>query len=122
MVTEHVEGRVAETGLYSDPRVLPLALVSAEELTFCEGFAQRGRTFFSLAHGWKASPGSRQSFKNYLIELGGGTAARSDHADEMFARSTAERAKRIFGKDYDPEDVRQRLEGRDTGESGKAAS
>jgi len=105
-----VEERLQESGFLQGKRVAPLAIVSAEELFFCEGFMQQGETLLALISGWKSSPAAApHSFKNYLIELGGGRAPGSDHFELRFAEAAAEQTKRIFGTEHDPAELLARL-------------
>lgn len=104
--------RLASAGHLQDDRIAPLAVISAEELFFCEGFMERGETLLGLISGWKHDPESApQSFKNYLIEHGEGQAPGGDHFERRFAEATAERAKRIFGKDESVDEILAHLRG-----------
>jgi hypothetical protein len=105
-----VEERLQESGFLQGERVTTLAIVSAEELFFCEGFMHQGKTLLALISGWKSSPDAApHSFKNYLIELGEGRAPGSDHFELRFAEAAAEQSKRIFGTEHDPAELLARL-------------
>lgn len=104
-VNREVQRRLEGCGYLRQPRVAPLALVSAEELCFCEGYMERDRTFLSLIRGWKTGSEADQPLKNYLVTLGGGRAPASDHAERTFARATADYARRLLGSEWDPDDV-----------------
>jgi hypothetical protein len=98
--------RLLAAGHLRGEKVAPLAIVSAEELFFCEGFMERGESFLALISGWKSDPASApHSFKNYLIEHGGGRAPGAEHFEQRFAEAGAEQAKRLFGKDHSAEEV-----------------
>lgn len=79
-----VESQLRQKGYLQDPRIGALAIVSAEELFFCEGFMEQGRTFLALIRGWKSGPHRDLPFKNYLIEEGGGRAPSSRHFHDRF--------------------------------------
>lgn len=108
-IIEEVEETVRAAGYLTDNRIGPLSIVSAEELFFCEGHMEQGRSFLRQIRGWKSGPLGRQSFKNHLIELGSGRAPGSDHFERLFSEATAERAKRLFGKEYDVDEIHERL-------------
>jgi hypothetical protein len=104
----HLEGIIAKTeelvrkaGHLRDERVGRLAIVSAEELFFCEGFMQQGRTFLSLVRGWKSGPYANVSFKNHLIAEGHGRAPSSDHFVRRFEEFNAENMHRVLGGEAD---------------------
>lgn len=105
-----IEERLAAAGHLQDQRIAPLAVISAEELFFCEGFMERGETLLGLVSGWKndrdAAP---HSFKNFLIEHGGGRAPGGEHFERRFAEAAGERAKRIFGKEESVDEILARL-------------
>jgi hypothetical protein len=92
------ERRVREAGHLRGERVGGLAIVSAEELFFCEGFMQQGRTFLSLIRGWKTGPYPDISFKNHLIAEGHGRAPSSDHFVRRFEEFNAENMRRVLGQ------------------------
>jgi hypothetical protein len=98
--------RLVTAGHLQGEKIAPLAIVSAEELFFCEGFMERGESFLALISGWKSDPSSAQhSFKNYLIEHGDGRAPGGKHFEQRFAEAAAEQAKRLFGKDHSAAEV-----------------
>jgi hypothetical protein len=98
-IIEAIEKRVHEAGYLQDERIGTLSIVSAEELFFCEGFMQQGRSFLALIRGWKSGPYPELSFKNYLIELGGGRAPSSRHFKARHAQFEAENMNRILGSE-----------------------
>lgn len=79
--------------------------LSAAELSFCEGFMERGKTFLGLVRGWKSGSEAPYLFKNYLIALGGGKAPASEHARLRFARANADYLSRLFGSEQTAEDI-----------------
>jgi hypothetical protein len=89
---------VRREGHLTDGRIGGLSIVSAEELFFCEGFMQQGKSFLALIRGWKSGPHPDISFKNYLIELGGGRAPSSTHFEERYAQFHADIIARIAGR------------------------
>ncbi|MFI4989788.1 MAG: hypothetical protein ACHQHO_02570 [Solirubrobacterales bacterium] len=89
---------VRREGHLTDERIGGLSIVSAEELFFCEGFMQQGKSFLALIRGWKSGPHPDISFKNYLIELGGGRAPSSTHFEKRYAQFHAEIIARIAGQ------------------------
>lgn len=102
--------RLATAGHLQAEKIAPLAILSAEELFFCEGFMEQGESFLALISGWKSDPASApHSFKNYLIEHGGGRAPGGDHFEERFAEAAVEQAKRLFGKEYSVAETLARL-------------
>jgi hypothetical protein len=105
-----ISERLAVAGYLQDERIAPLAVISAEELFFCEGFMERGETLLGLISGWKNDPQSApHSFKNFLIEHGDGRAPGGEHFERRFAEAAGERAKRIFGKEESVDDILIRL-------------
>lgn len=102
-VMEEVEARVRAAGHLVDNRIGPLAIVSAEDLFFCEGFMQQGRSFLSLIRGWRSGRDARHSFKNSLIDLGGGRAPGSDHFERRYSEALSLYVKRLLGQDVSPE-------------------
>jgi hypothetical protein len=104
-IHSEVQNCIGTAGCLQDERVGPLAILSSEELFFCEGFMQQGKTFLALISGWKSSPNAAHPFKNYLIELGGGQAPGSDHFERRFAEATAEYTKRLFGTEHSPDQI-----------------
>lgn len=109
-----IEERLAAAGHLQDERIAPLAVISAEELFFCEGFMERGETLLGLVSGWKHDPDAApHAFKNFLIEHGGGRAPGGEHFERRFAEAAGERAKRIFGKDESVDEILARLRSED---------
>jgi hypothetical protein len=74
-----------------------LAIVSAEDLVFCEGHMQQGRTLLSLLRSWKSGVGANRPFKNELIALGGGRAPASGYFERRFAEASAEYMNKVIG-------------------------
>jgi hypothetical protein len=104
-VTNYVLARVREEGYLQGDKVGDLAVVSAEELFFCEGFMQSGRSLVSLIRGWKSGPTRNLPFKNYLIALGGGRAPGSEHFERRFAEANADFMARMLGSNVTADDV-----------------
>jgi hypothetical protein len=104
-VSGETERQVDALGYLTSDRIAPLAVISAEELCFCEGFMERGKTFLSLIRGWKSGPESSYSFKNYLVALGDGKAPASEHAKLRFAQASADYFARLFGFEGTAEEV-----------------
>jgi hypothetical protein len=110
-VTAYVTERVRAAGHLADARIGPLAVVSAEELFFCEAFMQRGLSFLSLIRGWKSGADAALPFKNYLIVRGGGRAPGSEHFERRFAEATANYMRRLLNSDVTPDDVLEHAKG-----------
>ena len=105
-IDEEIRHGLAVEGHLEAMKIAPLAIVSAEELFFCEGFMERGESFLTLIAGWKSDPSaSSHSFKNYLIEHGGGQAPGSKHFEHRYAEASAEQFRRLFGKEVSPDEV-----------------
>lgn len=107
----HMAGIIAKTedlvcaaGHLQGDRVGHLAIVSAEDLFFCEGFMQYGRTFLSLVRGWKSGPYAAMSFKNFLIAEGSGRAPSSAHFVGRFKEFNDENLQRVLGRGPSPRD------------------
>ena len=98
-----VEKQVRKAEYLQGERIGGLAIVSAEELFFCEGFMQQGRTFLSLIRGWKTGAHPDLSFKNHLIEEGHGRAPSSEHLERRFAEFNVENMNRVLGLEEDQE-------------------
>jgi hypothetical protein len=96
------EKLVRDAGHLQAERVGQLAIVSAEDLFFCEGFMQQGRTFLSLVRGWKRGPYANMSFKNHLIAEGRGRAPSSDHFVRRFEEFNTENMRRVLGRGAGP--------------------
>lgn len=78
-------------------KVGELAIVSAEDLFFCEGHMENGRTLLSLLRSWKSGGGANRPFKNELIALGGGRAPASSYFERRFAEASAEYTNKVIG-------------------------
>lgn len=111
-VVEEVDARVAGIADLRDERIGQLAILSAEDLFFCEGFMQQGRSFLSLLRSWKSGSGARLPFKNHLVRLGGGRAPGSRHFERRFAEANAEYMRRLFGSNVTADEVLARVQGR----------
>jgi hypothetical protein len=98
-IVREAQQLVRDAGHLLGERIGDLAIVSAEELFFCEGFMQQGRTFLSLVRGWKSGPYADISFKNHLIAEGRGRAPSSDHFVKRFEEFNAENMNRVLGRD-----------------------
>ena len=105
---EEIEKRVEAAGWLLDPRIATLSIISAEELFFCEGFMEQGRSFISLIRDWKAGPSAAGPLKNYLVELGGGRAPGSRHFELRFAEANASYVGRLLGKEISAEEILSR--------------
>ncbi|MBS1894900.1 MAG: hypothetical protein JST59_26675 [Actinobacteria bacterium] len=109
-ISEAITDGLAAAGYLQCERIAPLAIVSAEELFFCEGFMEQGESFLTLISGWKHDPDAApHSFKNFLIERAGGRAPGGDHFEERFAEAAAEQTKRIFGREESVDEVLSHL-------------
>ena len=104
-----VADQVRKAGYLQGERVGGLAMVSAEELFFCEGFMQQGRTFLSLIRGWKGGPYPDLSFKNHLIEEGRGRAPSSEHLERRFAEFNVDSMNRVGGGEEDLETTLEKM-------------
>jgi hypothetical protein len=104
-VISKVKELVCDDGYLQGERVGELAIVSAEELFFCEGFMRHGRSFLSLIRGWKDGVYRFASFKNYLIAEGDGRAPASEHFMRRFAEFNVENMNRVLGFQYDTADA-----------------
>lgn len=99
-IGRRIDQRLAETGRLQGDRIARLALISAEELFFCEGMMERGTSFLSLISGWKSDPvAANQSLKNHLVDRAGGRAPGAAHFDLVAAEAFAEQGRRLFGSD-----------------------
>jgi hypothetical protein len=102
---DEIQQRVRRAGWLCHARIAPLTIISAEDLFFCEGFMQQGRSFLGLIRGWKSGPGARGPFKNYLVELGGGQAPASPHFEHRFAEANSGYIARLLGQDTTPDQI-----------------
>jgi hypothetical protein len=109
-----VEKQVRKAGHLQGERIGGLAIVSAEELFFCEGFMQQGRTFLSLIRGWKSGPHPDLSFRNHLIEEGRGRAPSSEHLERRFAEFNVENMNRVLGREEDLETALEKMRAGDS--------
>ena len=109
LITRTVEARVRDAGYLCGERVAGLAIISAEELFFCEGFMQQGATFLALIRGWKWGPHPDLSFKNHLIELGNGRAPISEYCERCFAEFNVHNMNQVFGQEEDPDTALQKM-------------
>ncbi len=105
LIVEVLERRLRDEGYLQQERVGRLGIVSAEELFFCEGFMEQGKSFLALIRGWKSGSRSNLPLKNYLIELGGGRAPGSKHFELRFAQANAENMRRMLGKEVSSESI-----------------
>ena len=96
VISEVAEALHAE-GLLAQDKVGGLAIVSAEELVFCEGDMEQGRTLLSLLRHWKSDEYANLPFKNALIALGGGRAPASTHFERSFAEASATYMNNLLG-------------------------
>ncbi len=104
-VLRAVDSRIREKSFLQQERVGSLAIVSADELFFCEGFMQKGTSFLALIRGWKSGPMANAPFKNYLIALGHGRAPSSDHFVRRFAEANVDYMSRMLGQQHSVESV-----------------
>jgi hypothetical protein len=117
LIIRALKQRVRDAGHLQGDCIPGLAIVSAEELFFCEGFMQQGLTFLALVRGWKSGPHPDLSFKNYLIELGNGRAPISEHCERRFAEFNVENMNRVLGLE---EDITSALENMHAGRPASA--
>jgi hypothetical protein len=104
-ILREVDSRIREKRFLQQERVGSLAIVSADELFFCEGFMQKGTSFLALLRGWKSGPMANAPFKNYLIALGNGHAPASDHFVRRFAEANVDYMRRMLGQQHSVESV-----------------
>ena len=97
LIIAALEQWIRNEGYLTDARIGHLAIISAEELFFCEGAMQKGKSLLGLTRGWKSGDAAHLPFKNYLIEQGGGQAPGSDHFVQRFAEANAENERRMLG-------------------------
>ena len=96
-IMDEVRAAVRAENYLCQDKVGALAIVSAEDLFFCEGHMEGGRTLLSLLRSWKSGAGANRPFKNELIALGGGRAPGSRHFERRFAESSAEYMNKVIG-------------------------
>jgi hypothetical protein len=106
-----VDDLIREKKYLQHERVGELAIISAEELFFCEGFMQIGTSFLALVRGWKSGPMANVSLKNYLIALGHGRAPGSEHFVRRFAEANVDYMSRMLGQQNSVESVLANLHG-----------
>lgn len=104
-ILREVDSRIREKRFLQQERVGSLAIVSADELFFCEGFMQKGTSFLALLRGWKSGPMANAPFKSYLIALGNGHAPASDHFVRRFAEANVDYMRRMLGQQHSVESV-----------------
>lgn len=104
-ILREVDRLIREKGYLQHERVGSLAIVSAEELFFCEGFMEKGTTFLALMRGWKSGPMASTPLKNYLITLGNGHAPGSQHFVHRFAEANVDYMSRMLGQQQSVESV-----------------
>jgi hypothetical protein len=113
-ILREVDRRIHEKEFLQHDRIGSLAIVSAEELFFCEGFMQKGTSFLALLRGWKSGPMASAPLKNYLIVLGHGHAPGSEHFVRRFAEANVDYMSRMLGQQQSVESVLADLRGSDT--------
>jgi hypothetical protein len=104
-VMDAVRDGLRKEGYLCQEKVGPLAIVSAEDLFFCEGHMQQGRTLLSLIRSWKSGPRADLPFKNELVAIGGGRAPGSGHFEQRFAEANSSWMNKLLGKSITPEQV-----------------
>jgi hypothetical protein len=104
-IMEEVSRIVAAEGYLRHPKAGHLAIISAEDLFFCEGHMQQGKSLLSLLRSWKSGPGAKLPFKNELVTLGGGRAPGSDYFERRFAEASAQYMNRLLVSGVTAEDV-----------------
>jgi hypothetical protein len=82
-----------------------LAIVSAEDLFFCEGHMEEGRSLLSLIRSWKSGSGAQLPFKNELIARGEGRAPGSSYFERRFAEANASYINALLGGSVTAEQV-----------------
>jgi hypothetical protein len=112
-ILREVDRRIRAKGYLQYERVGSLAIVSAEELFFCEGFMEKGTSLLALLRGWKSGPMASAPLKNYLIALGGGRTPGSKHFVRRFAEANVDYMSRMLGQQNTVESVLANLRGSD---------
>jgi hypothetical protein len=112
-ILREVDRLIRETGYLQDERVGSLAIVSAEELFFCEGFMEKGTSFLALVRGWKSGSMASAPLMNYLIALGRGHARGSKHFVRRFAEANVDYMSRMLGQQKSVESVLANIRGPD---------
>jgi urease accessory protein UreF len=111
-VMEVVREALQAEDLLQQAQVGELAIVSAEDLFFCEGHMEQGRSLLRLIRSWKSGAGAHLPFKNELISIGGGRAPGSSHFERRFAEASSSYINMLLGKSISAEQVLERA--RDT--------
>jgi len=104
-VMNAVRDALRDEGYLRQDKVGGLAIVSAEDLFFCEGHMQQGRTFLSSIRSWKSGPRADLPFKNELVALGGGRAPGSTHFEHRFAEAISHWINQLLGASTTSEQV-----------------
>ena len=102
-VLQTIRGALRDAGHLQQDKAGGLAIVSAEDLVFCEGHMEQGRTFLSLIRSWKSGPRADLPFKHELVALGGGRAPGSTHFTRRFAEANADWVNKLLGEAVTPE-------------------
>jgi hypothetical protein len=97
-VLDEVRDALRAEGLLCQDKVGELAIVSAEDLFFCEGHMEQGRSLLSLIRSWKSGPRAHLPFKNELIAIGGGQAPGSSYFERRFAEASSSYMNQLLGK------------------------
>jgi hypothetical protein len=100
-----------EEGYLRQDKVGELAIVSAEDLFFCEGHMQQGPTLLSLIRSWKSGPRADLPFKNELIAIGGGRAPGSEYFEHRFAEANSNWMNKLLGKSITADEVLEHARG-----------
>jgi hypothetical protein len=104
-IIEEVRDALRAKNYLCQDKVGELAVVSAEDLFFCEGHMEQGRTLLSLLRSWTSGPGANRPFKNELIALGGGRAPSSSYFERRFAEASAEYMSKVIGEAVTADEV-----------------
>ena len=104
-VMDEVRDALVAEGLLHQDTVDELAIVSAEDLFFCEGHMEQGRSLLSLIRSWKSGPRANLPFKNALVALGGGRAPGSSHFEQRFAEASSIYINKLLGGSVTPEQI-----------------
>lgn len=107
-ISQAVRDSLASNGYLDHAKVGDLAIVSAEDLFFCEGHMQRGQTLLKLTRRWKSGDLGDFPFKNTLIALGGGRAPGSTYFERRFAEANAEWIDKLIGIEISADEVLER--------------
>jgi hypothetical protein len=104
-VMSEVRKALRAEDLLSHDKAGALAIVSAEDLFFCEGHMEQGRSLLSLIRRWKSSARAQLPFKNELIAIGGGRAPGSSHFERRFAEASSSYINTLLGGSVTAEQV-----------------